>query len=85
MGNGKAIILEEIGGLVKVIAEKKHGEVLGVEILGPHATELIAEAVLGIHMEATVEDFANAIHAHPTVSEAIMEAALNAKGQAIHI
>ena len=85
VGNGKAIILEEIGGLVKVIAEKKHGEVLGVEILGPHATELIAEAVLGIHMEATVEDFANAIHAHPTVSEAIMEAALNAKGQAIHI
>jgi len=85
VGNGKAIILEEIGGLVKVIAEKKHGEVLGVEILGPHATELIAEAVLGIHMEATVEDFANAIHAHPTVSEAIMEAALNVKGQAIHI
>lgn len=85
VGNGKAIILEEIGGLVKVIAEKKHDEVLGVEILGPHATELIAEAVLGIHMEATVEDFADAIHAHPTVSEAIMEAALNVKGQAIHI
>lgn len=85
VGNGKAIILEEIGGLVKVIAEKKYGEVLGVEILGPHATELIAEAVLGIHMEAAVEDFADVIHAHPTVSEAIMEAALNAKGQAIHI
>jgi dihydrolipoamide dehydrogenase len=84
-GNGKAMILEGTSGMVKIIAEKSCGEVLGVEMVGPNATELIAEATLGMHMEATFEEFASAIHAHPTISEAIMEAALNVKGQAIHV
>ena len=84
-GNSKAVITGETNGLVKVIAESRYGEVIGVETLAPHATELIAEAVLGMRLEATVDDFASAVHAHPTVSEAIMEAALNVKGKAIHI
>jgi len=84
-GNSKAVILGETNGLVKVIAESKYGEVIGVEILAPHATELIAEAVLGMQLEASFDDFTSAIHAHPTVSEAIMEAGLNVRGKAIHI
>lgn len=83
-GNSKAVILDETNGVVKLIAESKYGEVVGAEILAPHATELIAEAVLGMQLEATFDDFASAIHAHPSVSESIMEAALNAKGEAIH-
>jgi len=83
--NGRALILNNTGGLVKTIAEVKYGEVLGVEIIGPHATELISEVVLGIRLEATLNDIASAIHPHPTISEAIMEAALNVEGKAIHI
>ena len=83
-GNGKAMIIDGTG-MVKIIAEKKHNEVLGIEIIAPHATELIAEGVLAMCMEATFEDLALAIHAHPTLSEAIMEAALNVKGQAVHV
>ena len=84
-GNGKALILNEVEGMVKIISDKKYGEVLGVHIIGPHATDLIAEAVLGINMEMTIEDLANAIHPHPTVSEAIMEAAMSLSGGAIHM
>ena len=83
--NGRALILNNTGGLVKTIAEVKYGEVLGVGLIGPHATELISEVVLGIRLEATLNDIASAIHPHPTISEAIMEAALNVKGEAIHI
>jgi len=83
--NGRALILNNTDGLVKTIAEVKYGEVLGVELIGPHATELISEAILGIRLEATVKDIASAIHPHPTISEAIMEAALNVEGKAIHI
>lgn len=84
-GSGKALILGEKGGMVKVVAEPKYDEVVGVHILGPHATDLIAEAVLGIQLEAVVEDFAHTIHAHPTLAESIMEAALDADGKAIHV
>ena len=84
-GNGKALILNETDGMVKIIADKKYGEILGVHILGPHATDMIAEAVLGMKMEMTVEELAHAIHPHPTVSEAIMEAALTLAGGAIHM
>ena len=84
-GNSKSIILGETTGLVKVVAEDKYGEVLGLGIIAPHATELIGEGVLGIYLEATFKDFASAIRAHPTVSEAVMEAALNVEGRAIHI
>ncbi len=83
--NGKALSIGEREGFVKVIADKKHHEILGVGIIGPNATELIAEGVLAISMEGTVEDVAHAIHAHPTLSEAKMEAALDVLGQAIHI
>ncbi|HET6489989.1 MAG TPA: dihydrolipoyl dehydrogenase [Syntrophales bacterium] len=84
-GNGKALILNEVEGMVKVISDKKFGEVLGVHIIGPHATDLIAEAVLGMNLEMTAEDLAGAIHPHPTVSEAIMEAAMAVTGGAIHM
>ena len=71
--------------MVKVIAEAKYGEVLGVQILGPQATELIAETTPGIYLEATANDVASSIHAHPTLTEAVLEAALGARGKAIHI
>ena len=84
-GNGKALVLNETEGMVKVISDKKIGEVLGVHIIGPHATDMIAEAVLGMTMEMTAEELAGAIHPHPTVSEAIMEAAMTIAGGAIHM
>jgi len=85
IANGKALISGDIGGMAKIIAEPQYGEVVGVHILSPHATELIAEGTLGIQMEASIEDFANTIHAHPTVSESVMEAALDVNGFAIHM
>lgn len=84
-GNGKALVLNETDGMVKIISDKKYGEILGVHIIGPHATDMIAEAVLGMTMEMIAEELANAIHPHPTVSEAIMEAAMVISGGAIHI
>jgi len=84
-GNGKALVLNETEGMVKVISDRKYGEVLGVHIIGPHATDMIAEAVLGMTMEMTAEELAGAIHPHPTVSEAIMEAAMVIAGGAIHM
>ncbi|MFH1775182.1 MAG: dihydrolipoyl dehydrogenase [Chloroflexota bacterium] len=83
--NSRALIHDETRGMVKFITDAEYGQVLGVSILGPQATELIAEATLGIRLEATVEDMAAAIHAHPTLSEAVQEAALNADGKALHI
>ncbi len=84
-GNGKALVLNETEGMVKIISDRKYGEILGVHIIGPHATDMIAEAVLGMTMEMTAEELANAIHPHPTVSEAIMEAAMVISGGAVHI
>lgn len=81
----KAIVLGEREGIVKFIVDAEYGQVLGVEIIGPHATELISEAILGIQLEATFNDFASVIHAHPTLSETIMEAALGVEGKSIHI
>ena len=83
--NGKALILGETDGMVKFIVEPQYGKVLGVGIIGPHATELIAEAVLGIKLEAHFNDFASSIHAHPTLSEGLMEAALGVEGRSLHI
>ena len=83
--NGKAQALAEPEGLVKIVAAADTGEILGVHILGAEATELIAEFGLGKTLEATVEEVAHTIHAHPTLSEAVMEAALDALGQAIHL
>ncbi len=82
---GKARILNETGGFVKIVAEKKYDEVLGVHIIGPAATELIAEAGAALRLEATSEELVRTIHAHPTLSEAIHEAAEAVSGHAIHI
>jgi dihydrolipoamide dehydrogenase len=82
---GKATLMEETEGMVKIVAGKKYGEILGVHIIGPHATDLIAEAVLAIEMEVTVEELAHTIHPHPTLSEALGEAAMLLSGGAMHL
>lgn len=82
--NGKAQSMGEAEGMVKIVANARTGEVLGVHILGPHATDLIAEAALAMRMEATAGEIARTIHAHPTLSEAIMEAAYDVDKMAIH-
>ncbi len=81
---GRAMALGETEGMVKVITESKYGELLGVHIVGPYATEMIHEGVLAIKLEATIEEMMTAIHAHPTLSEAMGEAALDVRGEAIH-
>ncbi len=83
--SGKARAIGETDGLVKLIFDAKYGELLGAHILGPEATEMIAELGVAKSLEATAAGIFNAIHAHPTLSEAIMEAAENAYGHAIHI
>lgn len=83
--SGKARILGEEEGFVKVVSEKKYDEILGVHIIGPHATELIAEACVAMQLESTAEELGATMHAHPTISEAVMEAAEGVEGKAIHI
>ncbi len=82
---GKARIINETSGFVKIVAEKKYDEVLGVHIVGPKATELIGEAGAALRLEATSEELVRTIHAHPTLSEAIHEAAEAVGGHAIHV
>ena len=82
--NGKALILNGGEGLVKIIADAKYEEVLGMHIIGPRATDLIAEGALAIRLEATVEELISTIHSHPTVTETMREAALNVEKRAIH-
>lgn len=84
MSNGKALIMNGGEGMVKVILGKEFKEILGVHILGPRATDIIAECALAIGMEATIEDLIETIHAHPTLTEAVREAALAAEKIAIH-
>ncbi len=83
--NGRALSLLESEGFVKVVADAKTDEVLGVHMVGPEVTELIAEATLAIELGATSEDIARTIHAHPTLPEAFMEAAEAVHGMAVHI
>ena len=82
--NGKALILNGGEGLVKIIADKKYKEVLGMHIIGPRATDLICEGALAIRLEATVDELISTIHSHPTVTETMREAALNVEKRAIH-
>jgi len=82
---GRAKIAGETDGFVKIVAEKKYDELLGVHMIGPRATELVAEATVALTLECTVEELLRAIHAHPTMSEAIAEAAHAARGGAIHL
>ena len=83
-GNSKAGILGSREGFVKMVCDEKYGEILGVHMIGPRATEMIAEAVVAMRLEGTVEDLAYAIHPHPTLTEAVMEAAHAAHDWAIH-
>lgn len=82
--NSKTGIIGDRGGLVKIVADAKFGEILGVHMVGPTVTEMIAELAVAKRLEATVEELAATVHPHPTVSEAIMEAAHAALGAAIH-
>ncbi len=83
--NGKALAQGEHDGLVKTVVDAEYGQVLGVHIVGPHASDLIQEASMAITLEATLDEFEATIHPHPTLSEALAEAALAAQGHALHI
>lgn len=83
--NGKALGINESVGFVKIVAESKYNEVLGVHMIGPHVTELVAGPTGMIGLESTVEELARTVHPHPTLSEVVMEAAHVTLGEAIHI
>ena len=82
--NGMATILGERTGIIKVITDAKYGQILGVHIIGPQASNLIPEAALAMKLDATPLEIASTIHAHPTLSEALMEAALDVNGDTLH-
>ena len=81
---GKAQVMGDIAGEVKIISERGSGRLLGVHVVGPRATELIAEATLALQMKATVNELAATIHAHPTLAEIMMEASLKALDRSLH-
>jgi dihydrolipoamide dehydrogenase len=85
VGNSKATILDAHDGFVKVVADAKYGEILGVHIIGPYATEIIAEAVTALELEATVEEMMFTIHAHPTVAEALLDGFSSVEGMAVNV
>jgi len=82
--NSMATILGETRGMVKIVTEQRSGQVLGVHIIGPGAVDLIAEAALAMQLGATAKDIKTTMHAHPALSEALWEAALDVDGEAIH-
>ena len=82
--NGKAMTEGETEGFVRIISEAHYGEVFGIQIIAPHATDMIAEASAFMEVEATVYDVAKTVHAHPTISEVFMEAGFEAVYKAIH-
>jgi dihydrolipoamide dehydrogenase len=83
--NSRASIVGEHEGFIKIVSDAKYGEILGVHIIGPQATELIAEAVTAMELEATVEDLMWTIHAHPTLAEAMLDASNSVYGLAINM
>ena len=85
VANGKARILNLPEGMVKVVAEEKYDEVLGVHIIGPRATELISDACSLLKLETTSEEMLHVMRPHPTLSEALTEAALGVRGKPLHI
>jgi dihydrolipoamide dehydrogenase len=85
VGNSKATIVDAHDGFVKVVSDAKYGEILGVHIIGPYATEIIAEAVTAIQLEATVEEMMFTIHAHPTVAESLLDAFASVEGKPINV
>lgn len=82
--NPRARLLGEMDGLVKLVCEAESGVVLGVHVMGPHATDLIAEGALAVQLGATADDLAWTTHAHPTLSEAMLEAALGFRDATLH-
>ena len=78
-------IVDAHDGFVKVVSDAKYGEILGVHIIGPYATEIIAEAVTAIQLEATVEEMMFTIHAHPTVAESLLDAFASVEGKPINV
>ena len=85
VGNSKATILGMPEGFIKIVSDERYGEILGVHMIGPRVTEMIAEAVVVMRLEGTVEDLERTIHPHPTLTEAVPEAAHAVHGMAIHI
>ena len=81
---GKALAAGDTEGFVKVIVDERWDEIVGVHIIGPHASDLIAEAGAAMHLESTAEELSRAVHAHPTLAEAVMEACEAADGKAVH-
>jgi len=85
IANGKSLGLGETVGFAKIITDAKYGEILGAHLIGPEVSELLPELILAQRMELTVEDIARTVHAHPTLSEVLMEAAHGVSGSPIHI
>jgi dihydrolipoamide dehydrogenase len=83
--NGRALTLGESDGFVKIIADAETDQILGAHIIGPHASDLLAEITAAMEFEGTAEDLASTIHIHPTLTEAVMEAAEAVHGQAVHM
>jgi dihydrolipoamide dehydrogenase len=83
--NGKALTYGETAGFVKVVSEVRYGEVLGLHLIAPHASDLIHEGGLALTLEATLDELINTLHGHPTLGEAIREAALECRGGALHL
>jgi len=84
IANGKSLGMNEKNGFVKIIADAQYGEILGAHLVGPEVTELLPELALAHTWELTAEEIARTVHAHPTLSEALMEAAHDVQGHAIH-
>ncbi|NOZ05541.1 MAG: dihydrolipoyl dehydrogenase [Chloroflexi bacterium] len=82
--NGKALALNDYEGFAKIVSDSHYGEILGVHLIGPEVTEMLPEFGLAVQLEATPAEIARVVHAHPTLSEVLMEAALDVEGAAIH-
>ena len=85
VANGKSLGLGEKEGFIKIISDARYGEILGAHLVGPDVTELLPELTLAHNNELTAEEIARNVHAHPTLSEALMEAVHGVEGMAIHI
>ena len=83
--NGKALAINVYEGFVKIVSDARYDQILGVHMIGPHVTDMIAEAAGMMRLETTTEELARTVHPHPTLSEAVMEAAHAVLGQPIHI
>ena len=83
--NGRSLIANQGDGMVKYVVDEKYGEIVGVHMVGPSASELVAQSCLALRLECTVDELITTIHAHPTVSEALREAAAATRGAAVNL